>query len=154
MDTLTKFSRRLYPERITSKHFRPCSKTTLTGKILVSHKYPPVPRDGKQTGSPLDQWDMVRMKWDCRLSSGLSPSSQLCQLWSWKGDLQRAWNQDRRAVWSSRSRRLTHCPREAWWSTHWRAAKPLAYKFSAQSLVKHLWRATKPVIRITSGSPM
>ncbi len=26
-----------------------------------------VPCDGKQTGRPLDQWDMVRMKWDCRL---------------------------------------------------------------------------------------
>ncbi len=32
-----------------------------------------VPCDGKQTGSPLDQWDMVRMKWDCRLSTGLPP---------------------------------------------------------------------------------
>jgi hypothetical protein len=27
------------------------------------------------------------------------PSSQLCRLWSWKEDLQRAWNRDRRAVW-------------------------------------------------------
>ncbi len=42
---------------------------------------------------------MVRMKWDCRLSTGLPPSSWLCRLWSRKGDLQRAWNQDRRAVW-------------------------------------------------------
>jgi hypothetical protein len=36
--------------------------------------------------------------WDCRLSTGLSPSSRLCRLWSRKGDLQRAWNRDRRAV--------------------------------------------------------
>ncbi len=28
-----------------------------------------VPCDGKQTGSPLEQWDMVRMMWDCRLST-------------------------------------------------------------------------------------
>jgi hypothetical protein len=27
-----------------------------------------VPHDRKQTGSPLDQWDMVWMMWDCRLS--------------------------------------------------------------------------------------
>ncbi len=52
----------------------------LTGEILVSHKYPPgdwtrVPHDGKQTGSPLDQWDMVRMKRDCRLSTGLPPAA-------------------------------------------------------------------------------
>ncbi len=43
-------------------------------KIPVSHKYPPgdwtrVPHDGKQTGCPLDQWDMVQMQWDCRLST-------------------------------------------------------------------------------------
>ncbi len=53
----------------------------------------------KQTGSPLDQWDMVRMKWDCRLSTGLPPNSRLCRLWSRKGDLQRAWNRDRKVVW-------------------------------------------------------
>ncbi len=28
-----------------------------------------VPCDRQQTGSPPDQWDMVRMKWDCRLST-------------------------------------------------------------------------------------
>ncbi len=35
----------------------------------ISHLWTWVPCDGKQTGSPLDQWDMVRMKWDCRLST-------------------------------------------------------------------------------------
>ncbi len=42
---------------------------------------------------------MVRMNWDCRLSTGLPHSSRLRQLWSRKGDLQRVWNQDRKAVW-------------------------------------------------------
>jgi hypothetical protein len=69
-----------------------------------------VPCDGKQTGSPLDQWDMVRMKWDCRLSTGLPPSSRLRRLWSWKEDLQRAWNRDRKAVWDQVG--LLHCRHE------------------------------------------
>jgi hypothetical protein len=34
------------------------------------------------------------MQWDSRLSTGLPSSSQLCQLWSRKEDLQRAWNRD------------------------------------------------------------
>ncbi len=43
-------------------------------RIPVSHKspqgiWPCVPCGGKQTGSPLDQWDMVRIMWDCRLST-------------------------------------------------------------------------------------
>ncbi len=52
---------------------------------------------------------MVRMKWDCRLSTGLPPppSSQLRQLWTWKWDLQRAWNQDRKTVWDQVG--LSHC---------------------------------------------
>jgi hypothetical protein len=69
-----------------------------------------VPCDWKQMGSPLDQWDMVRMKWDCRLSTGLPPSSRLRWLWSQKGDLQRAWNQDRKAVWDQVG--LSHCRHE------------------------------------------
>ncbi len=69
-----------------------------------------VPCDGKQRVSPLDQWDMVRMKWDCRLSTGLPPSSRLCRLWSRKGDLQRAWNRDRKAVWDQVG--LSHCQHE------------------------------------------
>ncbi len=69
-----------------------------------------VPCDGKQRGSPLDQWDMVRMKWDCRLSTGLPPSSRLRLLWSRKGDLQRAWNRDRKAVWDQVG--LSHCRHE------------------------------------------
>ncbi len=57
-----------------------CSKTTLTGESWF-HISPPqgiwtqVPCDGKQRVTPLDHWDMVRMKWDCRLSTGLPPSS-------------------------------------------------------------------------------
>ncbi len=93
-----------------------------------------VPCDRKQTGSPLDPWDMVRMKWDCRLSKGLPPSSRLgpldpwdmvrmkwdCRLStglppcsrlrrlrSWKEEQQRAWNRDRKAVWDQVG--LSHC---------------------------------------------
>ncbi len=40
----------------------------------------------------------------------LPPSSRLCQLWSQKGDLQRAWNRDRRAVWDQVG--LSHCRHE------------------------------------------
>jgi hypothetical protein len=54
-------------------------------RIPVSHESPQgfwtrVPCDGKKTGSPLDQWDMVRMKWDCRICTGLPPSSRLCPI--------------------------------------------------------------------------
>ncbi len=57
-----------------SRQGHQCSETMLTEEIPVSHKYPPGdlnpgPHDGKQTGSSLDQWDMVRKKWDCRLST-------------------------------------------------------------------------------------
>jgi hypothetical protein len=86
----------------------------LTGESRFHISTPPpqgiwtrVPCDGKQTGSPLNQWDTVRMKWDCRLSTGLPPSSRLRQLWSQKGDLQRAWNRDRKAVWDQVG--LSHC---------------------------------------------
>jgi hypothetical protein len=94
-------------------HF--CSETSLTGESLFHISTPPgistwVPYDGKQTGSPLDQWDMVRKKWDCRLSTGLPPSSWLHRLWSRKGDLQQAWNRDRKAVWDQVG--LSHCRHE------------------------------------------
>jgi hypothetical protein len=51
-----------------------CSETTLIGESRFHISTPLgiwtwVPCDGKQTGSPLDQWDIVRMKWDCRLST-------------------------------------------------------------------------------------
>jgi hypothetical protein len=92
-----------------------CSETTLTGESRFHISTPLgiwtwVPCDGKQTGSPLDQWDMVRMKWDCRLCTGLPPSSRLRWLWSRKGDLQRAWNRDRKAVWDQEG--LSHCQHE------------------------------------------
>ncbi len=81
-------------------------------RILVSHKYPHgdwtgVLHNRKQTGGPLDQWNCVQKQWDCRLSTGLPPSSRLCRLWSQKKDLQRAWNRDRRAVWDQMG--LSHC---------------------------------------------
>ncbi len=119
-DSLPKLSLFLNTSRHKDKKIHPqnhrrktWSETTLTGESR-SHISTPlgiwtwVPCDGKQTGSPLDQWDMARIMWDCRLSTGLPPSSRLRQLWSQKGDLQRAWNRDRKSVWSSRSR-LTHC---------------------------------------------
>ncbi len=50
-----------------------CSETTLTGESLFT-EVPPrdwtrVPHDGKQRADPLDQWDCVRLQWDCRLST-------------------------------------------------------------------------------------
>jgi hypothetical protein len=47
------------------------------------------------------------MQWDCRLSQGSPLGSWLCQLWSRKEDLQRAWNRDRRAMWDQV--RLSYC---------------------------------------------
>jgi hypothetical protein len=57
---------------ITSGH--QWSETLLTGESRFHISTPQgiwtrVPCDGKQTGSPLDQWDMVWMKWNCRLST-------------------------------------------------------------------------------------
>ncbi len=59
-----------------SRRGHQCSKTTLTGESRFHTSAPQgiwtqVPCDGKQTGSPLDQWAMVRIKWDCRLSTTL-----------------------------------------------------------------------------------
>jgi hypothetical protein len=92
-----------------------CSETTLTGESRFHTSTPLgtwtwVPCDRKQTGKPLDQWDMVRKKWDCRLCTGHPPSSRLRRLWSWKGVLQRAWNWDRKAVWDQVG--LLHCQHE------------------------------------------
>ncbi len=91
-----------------------CSETTLTGESRFHISTPPPPgdwtrgpHDGKQTGGPLDQWNCVWMQWDCRLSTGLTPSSRLCRLWNRKEDLQRVWNQDRRAVRDQVG--LSHC---------------------------------------------
>ncbi len=58
-------------------------------------------------GGPLDQWNCVWMLWDCRLSTGLPPSSRLCRLWSRKEDLQRVLKRDRRAMWDQVG--LSHC---------------------------------------------
>ncbi len=57
-----------------SRRGHQCSETTLTGESRF-HLVPPQgiwtcdPCGGKQTGSPLDQWDMVGIMWDCRLST-------------------------------------------------------------------------------------
>ncbi len=92
-----------------------CSETTLTGEsryhISPPRGFEPVTLvAGSKQVSPLDQWDMVRIKWDCRLFTGLPPSSRLHRLWSQKGDLQRAWNRDRKAVWDQVG--LSHCRHE------------------------------------------
>ncbi len=52
-----------------------------------------------QIGGPLDRWNCLWEQWDCRLCTGLPPSSWPCRLWSRKKDLQWAWNRDRKAVW-------------------------------------------------------
>ncbi len=67
---------------IRVKELITCSETTLIGESRFHISIPLgiwtwVPCKGKQTGSPLDQWDRVRMKWDCMFSTGLPPSSRL-----------------------------------------------------------------------------
>jgi hypothetical protein len=57
-----------------SRRGHQCSKTLLTGESRFHLSTPreiwtQVPCDGKQRVSPLDQWDMVRLEWDCRLST-------------------------------------------------------------------------------------
>ncbi len=123
-----------------------CSETMLTEESSFTEVPPPrgfesgCPCDGKQTGSPLDQWDMVRMKWDCRLSTGLPPSSRLRRLWSWKGGLQQAWNWDRKAMWDQVG--LSHCQNKGLVTVrneaHLRQGSP----------------QMRPQWSITSGSPM
>jgi hypothetical protein len=80
-------------------------------RILVSLKYPPrdwtrVPHDGSKW---VDHWTSGTVcEWSEIAGSPQGfPSSQLCWLWSWKEDLQRAWNRDRRAVWDQVE--LSHC---------------------------------------------
>ncbi len=101
------------------RHYRiwlTLSETTLTGKSWF-HISPPRGFEpgslvmGSKQVNPLDLWDMVRIMWDCRLSTGLPPSSRLCRLWNQKGDLQRAWNRDRKAVWDQVG--LSHCRHES-----------------------------------------
>ncbi len=57
-----------------SRQGHQCSETSLTEESRFHINTPlgiepRVPHDRKQTGSPLDQWDMVWMQWDCRLST-------------------------------------------------------------------------------------
>ncbi len=65
-----------------SKKPKTCSETSLTGKsrfhISPPRGFEPVTLvAGSKQVSPLDQWDIVRIMWDCRLSTGLPPSSRL-----------------------------------------------------------------------------
>ncbi len=75
-----------------------CSETTLTGESRFHIGTPLGIEPGSLlTGSKgLTHWpsETLWMQWDCRLSTGLPPSSQLCRLWSQKKDLQRAWSWD------------------------------------------------------------
>jgi hypothetical protein len=88
-----------------------CSETTLTGESRFQISIPL----GNEHGSLMtwskwvDHWTSgtVWMQWDCRLYTGLPPSSRRCRLWSRKEDLQRAWNWGRRAVWDQVG--LSHC---------------------------------------------
>ncbi len=91
--------RRMYSGRlkynVLKKCYVPCSKTTLRGESRFHISTPlgswtRVLCDRKQMGNPLNQWDMMWFWWDCMLSTGLPPSSWLCQLWSWKENLQLA----------------------------------------------------------------
>ncbi len=68
------------------------SETSLTGESRFHISTPQgiltqVPCDGKQRVSPLDQWDKVRMKWDCWLSTGWCTKVWWCMLslmvWWW-----------------------------------------------------------------------
>ncbi len=95
--------------------FLNCGEATLTGEsrfhISPPRGFEPVTLvAGSKQVSPLDQWDMVRIMWDCRLSTGLPPNSRLHRLWSQKEDLQWAWNRDRKVVWDQVG--LTHCRHE------------------------------------------
>ncbi len=88
-----------------------CSETTLTGEswFHILHKYPPwgfEPRSLMTGSKQVVHWTSETW-WECRLSTGLPPSSWLRRLWSGKEDLQQGWNQDRRAVWDQVG--LSHC---------------------------------------------
>ncbi len=75
----------------------PCSETTLTGESRF-HISPPrgiwtwVLCDRKQTGSPLDQWDMVRMKWDCRVSTPHKKIQTISVIFYSRRDNMSSWN--------------------------------------------------------------
>ncbi len=62
---------------------RQCSETMLTRESQFHISTPQgiwtrVPCDWKQTGSPLDQWDMVRMRWDCRFCTTVYMYTNSC----------------------------------------------------------------------------
>ncbi len=66
----------LYKQMVT------CSETTQTRESQFHISTPlgnktRVPHDGKQMGSPLDQWDMVSKQWNCRLCTGLPPAATM-----------------------------------------------------------------------------
>jgi hypothetical protein len=85
--------------KISSMNVLICSETTLTGKSRF-HISPP---RGFEPGSLVtgSKWVVhwTSETWWGWSPQGSPPSSRLHRLWSWKVDLQRAWNRDRRAVW-------------------------------------------------------
>ncbi len=85
-----------------------CSETTLTGEsqIHISTPLGIEPRSLMTGSKQVVHWTSETW-YECSLSTGLPPSSRLCQLWTRKEDLQRAWNRDRRAVWDQVG--LSHC---------------------------------------------
>jgi hypothetical protein len=68
------------------------------------------PRSHMMGSKRVDHWTSGTV-YECSENAGSSqgppPSSQLCQLWSQKEDLQRAWNRERKAVWDPVG--LSHC---------------------------------------------
>jgi hypothetical protein len=88
-----------------------CFKTRLTGESQFHISIPLGIKPGSLiTGSKkVDHWTSGTV-YECSEIAGspqIPPTSWLCQLWSWKEDLQPAWNWDRRAVWDQVG--LSHC---------------------------------------------
>ncbi len=93
-----------------------CSKTTLIGEswFHISTPWGFKPRSLVTGSKRVVHWTSETLwEWSEIAGSPQGSPQQLTRwLWSRKGDLQRAWNRDRRAVWSSR-RSVSHCWREA-----------------------------------------
>ncbi len=86
-----------------------CSETTLTGETWFHRSTPMrIERGSLMTGSKgLTHWTSETVCECSEITGSRQASPQQPRLWSWKEDLQRAWNQDRRAVWDQVG--LSHC---------------------------------------------
>jgi hypothetical protein len=82
--------------RTATLKIRYCSKTTLTGESQF-HLSTPLGIEARS----------LMMGSKREIAGSLQNSPQQRRLWSWKEDLQRAWNWDRRAVWDEVG--LSHC---------------------------------------------